>query len=86
MRTTLTLDDDVAAALERRRAQRGTGLRREVNDLLRAGLAAESRPTAPGAPYRLPTFDSGRALIGDPRALKEMLDEEDVDRALRRPA
>ncbi len=65
---------------------RGTGLRREVNDLLRAGLAAESRPTAPGVPYRLPTFDSGRALIGDPRALKEMLDEEDVDRALRRPA
>lgn len=87
MRTTLTLDDDVAAALEHRRAQKGTGLRREVNDLLRAGLAAESRPTAAGgASYRLPTFDSGRALIGDPRALKELLDEEDVDRALRRPA
>jgi len=29
MRTTLTIDDDVAAALERRRTERGTGLRRE---------------------------------------------------------
>jgi len=86
VRTTLTLDDDVAAALARRRAQRGTGLRREVNDLLRAGLAAES----PGgsradSSYELPTFDPGSALISDLRALKDLLDEEDDDRALHRP-
>ena len=84
MRTTLTLDDDVAAALSRRRAERGTGLRQEVNELLRAGLAASSQPsTDPGEPYELPTFDPGRALIIDHRALKEPLDEEDVERALR---
>ena len=83
MRTTLTLDDDVAAALTRRRAERGTGLRQEVNELLRAGLAATSQPpTDPGAPYELPTFDPGRALIQDHRALKDLLDEEDVERAL----
>lgn len=84
MRTTLTIDDDVAAALERRRAERGTGLRREVNDLLRAGLAAEEqRGAAPArGPYELPTFDPGRALITDPRALKELLDDEDDARAL----
>lgn len=87
MRTTLTLDDDVAAALARRRAERGTGLRDEVNDLLRAGLAAASRPaTDPDEPYELPTFDPGRALIADQRALKDLLDEEDVERALPRPA
>ncbi len=86
VRTTLTLDDDVAAALDRRRAERGTGLRREVNDLLRAGLAAES-PTRSAAEraYELPTFDPGSALITDLRALKDLLDEEDDDRALRRP-
>ena len=85
MRTTLTLDDDVAAALARRRAERGTRLRDEVNDLLRAGLAATSKPQAdPGDPYELPTFDPGRALIADHRAMKDLLDEEDVDRALRR--
>ncbi len=84
MRTTLTLDDDVAAALVQRRAERGTGLRREVNELLRAGLAAVSQPSATaGEAYELPTFDPGRALITDPRALKDLLDDEDDERALR---
>jgi hypothetical protein len=83
MRTTLTLDDDVAAALVRRRADRGTGLRREVNELLRAGLAVASRSQAiAGEPYELPTFDPGRALITDLRALKDLLDDEDDARAL----
>lgn len=87
MRTTLTLDDDVAAALARRRAQRGTGLRREVNELLRAGLAASSRPAVDeGRAYELPTFDPGRALISDHRAMKDLLDDEDDERALRRPS
>ncbi|MGI8412202.1 MAG: CopG family transcriptional regulator [Solirubrobacteraceae bacterium] len=85
MRTTLTLDDDVAAAISRRRAERGTGLRDEVNDLLRAGLSASSLPGDPsGDDYRLPTFDPGRALVSDPRALKDLLDEEDVERGLPR--
>jgi hypothetical protein len=85
MRTTLTLDDDVAAALERRRAERGTGLREEVNELLRAGLAAaRQRSTEPGEAYELPTFDPGRMLISDHRAMKELLEDEDVERALRR--
>ena len=84
MRTTLTLDDDVAAALARRRAERGTGLRHEVNELLRAGLAATTqRPASSEEPYEPPTFDPGRALIVDYRAMKDMLDEEDVERALR---
>lgn len=84
MRTTLTLDDDVAAALARRRAERGTGLREEINALLRAGLAASNEPsTGSGEPYELPTFDPGRALIVDHRALKDLLDDEDVERPLR---
>jgi hypothetical protein len=88
MRTTLTIDEDVAAALERRRPQRGPGLRREVNDLLRAGLAAEDQGGAApgGGEYELPAFDPGRALITDPRALKELLDDEDDARALGRRA
>jgi hypothetical protein len=85
MRTTVTLDDDVAAALARRRAERGTGLRQEINELLRAGLSATSQPSAnAGENYELPTFDPGRALIADHRELKALLDEEDVARALRR--
>ena len=83
MRTTLTLDDDVAAALSRRRAERGTGLREEINELLRAGLMASQTPSDVGT-YELPTFDPGRALLADHRALKDMLEEEDIDRALHR--
>lgn len=87
MRTTLTLDDDVAAALTRRRAERGTGLRSEVNELLRAGLAATSRPAAEaGEAYELPTFDPGRALVPDHQAIKALLDDEDIERALLRPS
>lgn len=83
MRTTLTLDDDVAAALARRRAERGTGLRHEINELLRSGLAASSHGSADSdGAYELPTFDPGKVLIADQRALKDLLDEEDVERAL----
>ena len=39
MRTTLTLDDDVAAALERLRRARDASLRDIVNDALRRGLS-----------------------------------------------
>ena len=84
MRTTLTLDDDVAAALARRRSARGTGLRAEVNDLLRAGLAASPPQAGDEEVYDLPTFDPGRVLVEDQRAIKDMLDDEDVERATRR--
>lgn len=83
MRTTLTLDDDVAAALERRRSDRGTPLRDEVNKLLRAGLAAAGRQQAEPTDYVLPTFDPGPPLITDHRELARLLDDEDVERALR---
>lgn len=83
MRTTLTLDDDVAAAIERRRRERGTRLREEVNELLRTGLLAtrEREGAARDRAYTLPTFDPGRMLITDLRSLKEILDDEDAERA-----
>ena len=42
MRTTITLDDDVAAALDQRRRAEGRGMSEIVNDLVRAGLSAPS--------------------------------------------
>jgi metal-responsive CopG/Arc/MetJ family transcriptional regulator len=38
MRTTITLADDVAAAVARVRNERGIGVSEAVNDLVRAGL------------------------------------------------
>ncbi len=45
MRTTLTLDDDVAAALERLRKSRDASLKQLINEALRRGLEEmRSRP------------------------------------------
>lgn len=45
MRTTITLSGDVAAAVEKARSERGTGISETVNDLIRKGLASgDKRP------------------------------------------
>lgn len=45
MRTTVSLDDDVAAAVQRMRAERDIGLSEAVNELARAGLTVPSQRT-----------------------------------------
>jgi Arc/MetJ family transcription regulator len=42
MRTTVTLDDDVAAAVQQMRRERGVGVSEAVNGLVRAGLTVKS--------------------------------------------
>jgi hypothetical protein len=60
VRTTLTLDDDVAAALEQLRRTRGGRLKTVVNDLLREGLRhMQTRPTR-HARFRTQSVDLGR--------------------------
>jgi metal-responsive CopG/Arc/MetJ family transcriptional regulator len=44
MRTTIQLDDDVAAAIDQVRRARDIGLSEAVNELVRAGLR-QNRPT-----------------------------------------
>jgi hypothetical protein len=64
MRTTLTLDDDVAAALERRRRELKHSLKQEVNDLIRAGLVhveEQKHPDRP--PFRVKPLDIGEPLV-----------------------
>jgi plasmid stability protein len=62
MRTTLNLDDDVAARLAAEARKRGESLSRTANEYLRAGLRS-SRESAPPKPYVPPVFDSGRPLL-----------------------
>ncbi len=76
MRTTITFADDVAALIERRRREDGTGVSEVVNDLVRRGAIAEHRPPPP--PLPLPSFDLGLTI--DVRCTGEvlaMLDEQD---------
>lgn len=65
MRTTLTLDPDVAALTERMRRTRGQSLKAVVNEALRHGLRAMAAATsADAAPYRTPAVDLGRCRVG----------------------
>lgn len=70
MRTTLTLDDDIAAALREKAYRSGSPFRKVVNEALRAGLrkGGTRRPRR----YRL-----------KPASLGGALPEIDLDRALR---
>jgi adenine C2-methylase RlmN of 23S rRNA A2503 and tRNA A37 len=63
MRTTLTLDDDVAAQLERLRRQRDLKFRELVNDVLRRGLRDMSGEPRKRKAFRTRTFDMGQPLI-----------------------
>ncbi|MCP4660693.1 MAG: DUF2191 domain-containing protein [bacterium] len=47
MRTTLTLDDDIAAALKEAAYRTGKSFKEAVNETLRAGLAAFAAPPKP---------------------------------------
>jgi len=62
MRTTLNLDEDVAARLRDLSRTSGRSLSRTTNELLRRSLSDSQRPSAP-APYDPPTFDTGPALV-----------------------
>jgi hypothetical protein len=63
MRTTLTIDDDVAVQLERLRRERNVSLKEVVNDTLRSGLQVCKSPPKPRKPFRMKTFDGGETLI-----------------------
>ena len=64
MRTTLTLDDDVAAALERIRRTSGVGLKPLVNEVLRAGLKQMSARPVRHERFRTRAVDLGDLRIG----------------------
>lgn len=64
MRTTLSLDDDVAALVERARKVRKAPLRQVVNEALRLGLRDLVAPPPPGRPFQTKSVSLGQCLIG----------------------
>jgi hypothetical protein len=73
MRTTITLDDDVAALIENERARTGESFRDAVNRLLRRG----ARPASPVEPVPLPRLPGRPALdVTDVSAVLAALDDE----------
>jgi hypothetical protein len=75
MRTTLNIDDDVAAQLSALSRARGSSVSRVANELIRAGLTVTSA-RAPLPPYEPPTFDTGIPLVDvtDVAAALDLLD------------
>jgi hypothetical protein len=73
MRTTLTIDDDVAAALERIRKTRKLSFKALVNDALRQGLKEMSRPPRKVKPYKTKPVSLGRCLVGNLDDISEAL-------------
>ncbi len=73
MRTTLTLDDDVAVAVERRRRERGHSLKEEVNELLRVGLLNVERRRAEQARPSFEPLRAGACLMPNIDNIAEVL-------------
>ncbi|MFN8234022.1 MAG: CopG family transcriptional regulator [Actinomycetota bacterium] len=69
MRTTVTFDDDVAAAIERIRHERSIGVSEAVNDLVRAGLTSGRKP----GEFHQTTWDLGLKI--DVTNVAEALEE-----------
>lgn len=73
MRTTLTLDQDVAVTLERLRKEREITMKKLVNEALREGLRVLENPPEDSASFTTDTVSLGRCLIGDLADVAEAL-------------
>lgn len=74
MRTTITLDDDVAAAVERLRAAEGVGLSEAVNRMLRTSMVSRVVRT----PYVHHTEPVGLKVdVTNVGEVLDLLDDED---------
>ena len=63
MRTTLTLDDDVATQVERFRREHKATLKGVVNDILRRGFSATANPTPAKRAFRTHSASLGQCLL-----------------------
>ncbi|WP_278261100.1 antitoxin [Nocardia sp. AG03] len=80
MRTTVTLDPDVAALLAKRMRETGASFKKALNDALRASLS----PQRSRAEFRLPARDLGTPTVDLVKALQlaASLEDEEIVRKL----
>ena len=79
MRTTLTLDDDVAHHLVERQRLTGESFKQVVNQTLRDGLQAGQQPAAGQPPFRVTPRAAGFRAGVDVRRLNQLNDELEAD-------
>lgn len=73
MRTTLTIDDDVAAAIERLRRGRDASLKEVINEALRRGIKEMSTPTKQRKTFRTRSVRLGALQIPSLDNIAEVL-------------
>ena len=73
MRTTLTIDDDVAAQLERLRRSRDVSLKELVNDVLRRGLREMGTRPKRREPFRTQPIEGVTPLLDNYDNIAEIL-------------
>ncbi len=80
MRTTLTLDDDLAALLKQRAADLGVSFKEMLNRAVRAGLGREMEPAGASAPRTIPHSFGFRPGV-DLDKLNQLADELEAEDA-----
>lgn len=80
MRTTVTLDPDTAGMVRRLMEQRGISFKQALNDAIRAGASADTRP-----PFRTDVHHLGVPQVSLEKALQLAgeLEDEEIIRAMR---
>jgi len=73
MRTTLTLDPDVAQTLKARMASQNATLKKVINEALRKGLSIE--PQKPKKPFQVRSFSLGFRPGIDIQKLNQLADD-----------
>ena len=73
MRTTLTLDKDVAAMLERLRRTREDSMKALINEALREGLKKMEAPRRKHARFRTSSVNLGRCRLGNVDNVADLL-------------
>jgi hypothetical protein len=84
MRTTLTLDDDVAAKLKDFARRKKMPFKDAVNTVLRRGFVAPEPRRVRAQRFRVEVFDSPFRVGVDPLRLNQLSDELEAEEALAR--
>jgi hypothetical protein len=79
MRTTITLDDDVAALIRKFERQRKASFKQIVNSALRDGLGRMDARRPKGRPFRTQALDLGECLVGSVDDVSELLEVAEGD-------
>lgn len=77
MRTTLTIDADVAERLRRAQQERGCTFKEAVNDALRRGLARDASTAGARERYVMPVLDLRLKPGVDIDKIRDVLGDED---------